>query len=298
MKNQILDKQLSVDVNRCLHCGRCEEVCWNGVLTIGKDGLPQLAQTVPHDEWHMCWECQRCLAVCPVGALSICGKQPSDSLGAEWLPTPKQIDALLTNRRSCRRFRPENVEQDTISHILHVCGNSPTGSCNQLYEYTVIDDRAVMQKFTRILHDEMYEQAAKGIYPPRFTKEDLEVFREYYEQGEEFCFRGAPHLLAVHAPVGKGEWVFDTAIALTYVELAMTCYGLGFVYVSTPWAALQVCPRSRAFLQIPENHYITCLAGFGKPETPFVRGVQRSDAVKINRITGEKTKELYEKEPI
>lgn len=64
----------------------------------------------------------------------------------------------------------------------------------------------------------------------------------------------------------------------------MTCNNLGFIYVTTPWAALQVCPKSRAFLQIPEDHYISCLAGFGKPAFQFPRGIQRSDAVKIHSV--------------
>ena len=195
------------------------------------------------DEWHMCWECQRCLAGCPTGALSICGKKPEDSLSRDLLPSPLQMEALLTNRRSCRSFKQENVDPELIRHILHVCGNSPTGSCNQVYECTVIDDKEVMREFTSLLRDEMYQQAAKGIYPPRFTKEDLAVFKTCYDKGEEFCFRGAPHMLAVHAPTTRGEWVFDTTIALTYAELAMTCNGLGVIYLTTPWAALQVCFR-------------------------------------------------------
>lgn len=292
MKNKILDKHLLVDPAKCIHCGRCQQICWNGILKLGQDGIPHMEATDLTNEWHMCWECQRCMAGCPTGALSICGKKPEDSLSRDLIPTPRQIDALLTNRRSCRSFKQENVDPELIRHILHMCGNSPTGSCNQVYEFTVIDDIQVMREFTSILRDEMYAQAEKGIYPPRFTKEDLEVFRTYYDQGEEFCFRGAPHLLAVHAPTNRGEWVFDTAISLAYAELAMTCNHMGFIYVSTPWAAIQVCPRSRAFLQIPEDHYITCLAGFGKPEFQFPRGVQRSDALKINRITGEASKEL------
>lgn len=291
MKNNILDKKLTVDANKCIHCGLCERICWNGMLKLGADGIPRMGTPTPGDEWHMCWECQRCMAGCPTGALSICGKNPADSLDRSLLPSPLQMDALLTNRRSCRSFKQENVDRELIRHILHVCGNSPTGSCNQIYEFTVIDDIEVMREFTDILRDEMYEQAAQGNYPPRFTKEDLELFRQCYDNGEEFCFRGAPHLLAAHAPVGRGEWVFDTAIALAYAELEMTCNNLGFIYVSTPWAAMKVCPRSRAFLQIPEGHYISCLVGFGKPEFQFARGVQRSDALKINRITGETTRE-------
>ena len=284
MKNNILDKKLVIDREKCTHCGRCREICWNGMLKMDGDGYPYMDFTDLSDEWHMCWECQRCLAGCPTGALSICGKKPEDSLSRALIPSPIQIDALLTNRRSCRSFKQENVDQELIRHILHICGNSPTGSCNQVYEFTVIDNIQTMKESTTLLRDEMSQQAAKGIYPPRFTKEDLEVFRTYYDRGEEFCFRGAPHLLAVHAPTNRGEWVFDTTIALAYTELAMTCNNLGFIYVTTPWAALQVCPKSRAFLQIPEDHYISCLAGFGKPAFQFSRGVQRSDAVKIHSV--------------
>lgn len=293
MKNKILDKKLVVDKEKCIHCRRCEQICWNGALKMGADGMPHMTITRITDEWHMCWECQRCLAGCPTGALSICGKSPADSLSREQIPSPPQMDALITNRRSCRSFKQENVDKDLIRHILQVCGNSPTGSCNQVYEFTVIDDMQVMKEFTDILRDEMLAQAAQGNPPPRFTVEDMEMMRQCYDAGEEFCFRGAPHLLAAHAPTTRGEWVFDTAIALAYAELAMTCNDLGFIYVSTPWAALQTCPRARAFLQIPDNHYISCLAGFGKPEFQFARGVQRSDHLQINRITSESTIELF-----
>ena len=291
MKNNNLDKKVVVNREKCIHCGRCADICWNGALQMGPDGCPYMSITELTDEWHMCWECQRCMAGCPTGALSILGKDPADMLPRELIPSPLQMDALITNRRSCRKFKQENVDRDLIRHILSICGNSPTGSCNQIYEFTVIDDIRVMKEFTDILRDEMLAETARGNHPPRFDDGDMAMIKSHYDAGEEFCFRGAPHLLAAHAPIGKGEWVFDTAIALAYAELVMTCNDLGFIYVSTPWAALQTCPRTRAFLQIPENHYISCLVGFGKPEYQFVRGVQRSGALKINRITSETAKE-------
>lgn len=293
MKNKDLDKHLKIDESRCIHCGRCVDICWNGALRMNERGIPEMCITRLDDEWHMCWECQRCMAGCPTGALSIMGKNPDDMPPRSAIPTPEQMDALIRNRRSCRKFKQENVDRKLIDHILHVCGNSPTGSCNQIYEFTVIDDIDVMREFTTVLRDEMLAETAKGNNPPRFDDESMDMIKGLYEKGEEFCFRGAPHLLAAHAPIGKGEWVFDTAIALAYAELEMTCHGLGFIFVSTPWAALQTCPRARAFLQIPENHYISCLVGFGYPEYQFERGVDRADALKINRITSETTKELY-----
>lgn len=129
MKNTNLGKKVVVDREKCVCCGRCADICWNGAMQMGPDGYPRMGITELTDEWKMCWECQRCMAGC-TGALSILGKDPKDML-----------------------------------------------------------------------------------------------------------------------------------------------------------------PRARAFLQIPGNHYISCLVGFGRPEYQFARGVWRSDALKINRITSETTRE-------
>lgn len=29
MKNNILDKHLVIDKEKCIHCGLCEKTCWN-----------------------------------------------------------------------------------------------------------------------------------------------------------------------------------------------------------------------------------------------------------------------------
>ena len=270
MKNNILDKHLIIDKEKCIHCGLCEKTCWNGALKLGKDRIPEMNITEITDEWNMCWECQRCLAVCPTGALSILGKTADDCMPRSMIAKPEAIEALITNRRSCRSYKDQNIDKTLIDHILHIAGNSPTGSCNQLVEYT----------------KELFDAADRGIYPGRFTKEDIAFFQTKYEAGESFLFRGAPHALFVHAPIGKGEWVYDTQIALTYVELIMESYGIGTIYVSTPGAALDICPKAKAFLCIPENHYITVPMGFGYPEYTFKRGVSRSDALKIHHLGG------------
>lgn len=287
MKNNILDKHLVIDKEKCIHCGLCEKTCWNGALKLGEDGLPHMEIDHLTDEWQMCWECQRCLEVCPTGALSILGKTADDCLSRTMIPKSEEMEALITNRRSCCSYKDQNVDKALIDHILHIAGNSPTGSCNQLVEYTVIDDKETMKEFSELFHKELFDAADRGIYSGRFTKEDIAFFRTKCEEGENFMFRGAPHALFVHAPIGRGEWVYDTQIALTYVELLMESYGIGTIYVSTPGAALSICPKARAFLCIPENHYITVPLGFGYPAYTFKRGVSRSDALKIHHL-GEK----------
>ena len=75
MKNDILDKRLVIDKTKCIKCGTCEKICWNGALKLSsEDGYPKQTITEIIDEWHLCWECQRCMAVCPTGALGIVDK--------------------------------------------------------------------------------------------------------------------------------------------------------------------------------------------------------------------------------
>lgn len=58
MKNNILDKKLIVDKEKCIHCGLCQTTCWNGALKLDPENrFPQMVITEITDEWHMCWEC-------------------------------------------------------------------------------------------------------------------------------------------------------------------------------------------------------------------------------------------------
>ena len=37
----------------------------------------------------------------------------------------------------------------------------------------------------------------------------------------------------------------------------------------------QLAPHARHMLEIPEDHYMRLIVGFGYPEIPYVRGVQK-----------------------
>ena len=91
-----------------------------GCIVIDESGNPQMPEREIKDEWFMCWECHRCLAYCPTGALYICGKDPTNSYPIEAAATGEQLDALITNRRSCRNYLQENVDKELINHILKI----------------------------------------------------------------------------------------------------------------------------------------------------------------------------------
>lgn len=69
-----------------------------------------------------------------------------------------------------------------------------------------------------------------------------------------------------------------------YFELLCASRGLGAVLMTYPLGVLDNMPQIKAMLQIPEDHYIGMIVGFGYPEIPYVRGVQKEATGKIKRL--------------
>lgn len=284
MFNDKLDKQLTIDESRCTRCRICIEVCTTSVLKEGKDGIPYMINLENKGIWDTCWECHKCLAYCPEGALSICRKAPEDSLSVSDMPSEKQMAALIACRRSCRHYKVEQIDKGEIERLLRIVGNLPTGGNEQLIEFTVFDDVKEFEAYKRVFYEELGERTRNGIFPHRFDADVMNRVVTMWKNGEEPVFRGAPHLAIPHAKIGRGEWVFDTGIAISYLELLMNSAGLGTLIMSFPHSILEILPGARKLLNIPDDHYIGCFLAFGKPALRYHRGVQRQDALKINRV--------------
>jgi nitroreductase len=186
------------------------------------------------------------------------------------------MDALIANRHSCRRYQKRNVERKIIDDMIARLANAPNGGNKQQVEFTLIDDMEQMDVFRHLAYTEMEKLAAQGIYPEGFDKasyEDMKRWEQTVRPDMLFC--GAPHLLVPHAPLGRGEPVQDVLIAGTYFELLCASRGLGAVMLTFPLGVLNCMPGIKAMLEIPEDHYIGMLIGFGYPQIPYARGTQR-----------------------
>ena len=210
------------------------------------------------------------LAICPEGAVSIFGHRPEDSPAA---PDPdmaaKAVDAVVTNRRSCRRYQKRGVSKELIHDMVCKLANAPNGGNKQQVEYTLIDD------------------AEQGIYPEGFGKDAYEDMKQWEKTVRpDMLFCGAPHILIPHAPMGKGEPVQDVIIAGTYFELMCASRGLGTVMMTFPLSVLNLMPKIRGMLEIPEDHYVGMIIGFGYPQIPYARGTQRKvEPERIHRLS-------------
>lgn len=280
----------TVDKSKCIGCGRCIDTCSGMVIEKGKDGFPEM-KSFERFGWRGCWRCQHCLAVCPVGAISIFDKKPEDSLPKPPAEMGAYMESLVTNRRSCRRFLNRNVDSDTITSILSAMEAAPTGGNSQGVEYTVIDDKDRVREIWKVAYAKMEADAKKHIYTHSFD----DFFYGKMKQSEktvrkdDLLFCGAPHLFIAHEKC-TGKWAEDNKvncnIATAYFELLCNAHGLGTVIMSYPGEVLnELVPEARAMLDIPNDHYTKLLVGFGYPEIEYARGVQKERKRKIHRYS-------------
>ncbi len=179
--------------------------------------------------------------------------------------------------------QPKNFTVDP-EELLRSVGNLPTGSNNQLVMFSVLDEKEKTRRFIEILYEEFSAKIDEGTLPERYDVNRMKEIVAMYWNGEDPIFMGAPHLAIPHAIIGKGEWVFDTTIALAYLELLMNSAGLGTCIKSFPRSLLEICPNARNSFGIPDDHYFNCFLAFGYQSIKFHRGVQRQDVMNIVRV--------------
>lgn len=199
------------------------------------------------------------------------------------------MEQLVTSRRSCRRFLDKNVEPAVITGILKAMEAAPTGGNCQSVEYTVIDDKARVREIWEKAYTKMEDDAKKHIYTHTFSDFYYNKMKQSEKsvRKDDLLFCGAPHLFIAHDKC-TGAWAEDNKvnchIATAYFELLCNAHGLGTTIMSYPADVLnELAPEARALLGIPKNHYTGLIVGFGYPEIPYARGVQKDGKRKIHR---------------
>lgn len=279
-----------VDKKKCIKCGNCIKTCSGMVLEFGADGFPEI-KDFERFGWRGCWRCEHCLAVCPTGAISIFNKSAENSLPPPPIEMGDYMQQLIVNRRSCRRYLDENVDIDVINKILKALQSAPTGGNSSSVEYTIINSKDRVKEIWNKAYSKMEEYAKQSSYTSSFSEFYYSKMKEseLNIRKNDMLFCGAPNLFIAHDKC-SGKWAEDTKvncnIATAYFELIANAYGLGTVIMSYPSDLLQeLAPEARDMLNIPKNHYMKLIVGFGYPEIKYFRGVQKKRDRKVHLYT-------------
>lgn len=232
--------KFEVNDKLCIGCSRCIKVCPGHLLYLNEEY--HCRRNIP-DADHPCWRCQHCLAVCPRGAIRIFNRDPEDSR----MPASKDdasyiLDSLIMTRRSHRRFLSRTVDPDMIRFLIDILSHAPNHENRQTVQFALID-----------------------------RPEQMADIQDCLNASEPDPFCGAPCLLVPHSPAGEKYAEYDQVVAASYFELLCASRDLGAVIIPFPEDAAAI----REVLEIPPDHITSVMVGFGWPEIPYARGVQR-----------------------
>lgn len=281
----LIDTRFQVDESKCVGCGLCQLACPSMLIEMNEHKKPSL-KPVKSMDWYGCWGCQHCLTVCPNGAISVLGKKPENSLPLPSDAISEDLERLVCSRRSCRHYKDENVDPELLNELLAALEATPTGGNKQKMEFTVIDDRAELDKLRKMICEGVKDLKKQGIYPYSWDEESYGIMEARGPQAMngDIYFCSAPHIIIPHMPKKFGSAAVEVGITLAYFELLCESKGLGCVYLGFPMNVMKLLPDVWAKLGIPEDHFVATAMGFGYPKFDYARGAQKSGKQAIHRL--------------
>jgi nitroreductase len=107
-----------------------------------------LVDGVPSVDLAYCSTCTQCIAICPQQAISW-NSTPPEAYDRARLSTPEQIDELLKERRTIRRFKRKKIERALLEEIVSYGIYAPTN--NYHLRAVVVEDKTMIEALDQIM---------------------------------------------------------------------------------------------------------------------------------------------------
>ncbi|MBU1042376.1 MAG: nitroreductase family protein [Proteobacteria bacterium] len=247
---------LTVDKEMCRRDGICMAACPIGCITADAEGYP-----VPVNE-ATCIGCGHCVAICPHGAL-----ENSRVPMADFLPAPREradfpaVAGLMKFRRSVRTYKDQAVPRETLAELLDVARFAPTAVNTQQISYIVTQAPGKTRGLVGGVAEWMRANIQVRPYFARFVTE--------WDSGRDRILRGAPHVVVALGDANNDWGDTDSAIALTYLELAAAAHGLGVCWAGLLHRALTNSPELAASIGVPANKKVCGALMLGVPKFKY-----------------------------
>jgi nitroreductase len=195
------------------------------------------------------------------------------------------VEELLTERYSCRAFRPEPVPRPIIDRILTAAQRTASW-CNSQPWQVVIASGTARERFRRAIYAEASSGAPEdgdfsfpreylGVYLERRRESGFQLYNvlgiargdraAYARQAlENYNFFGAPHVAIIHTDEALGIYgAIDCGAYVGNFLLAAQALGLGAI----PQAALaRHSGLIRRHFKLGDSRRVVCGISFGFPD--------------------------------
>ncbi|MBR1681722.1 nitroreductase family protein [bacterium] len=252
-----------VDREKCIKCGLCINDCIASIINSDNEGYP----CVPNESG--CIACQHCFAICPKGAISVFNKNPDDSEHVENKISENELAKLIKSRRSCRHFKQENLDIETMNKLKDILNWIPTGVNFRDLHFSVVENIDAMAGIKASLYKKL-----KFILKFLPLGGILNSYKKAILGGEDVIFRNAPHMIVVSANKNAPCFEIDPIIALSYFELYAQSLGIGTLWCGFAYKTLPLSKDVMKKLQIPKSHKLSYVMLFGKPDVNYSRCIQ------------------------
>lgn len=259
--------KIEINKEKCIRCGACIKDCIAYSIEAGADLFPQAT----NGGEERCIGCTHCMAVCPVGAISVNDKNPENSFNPT-LPKSEEVLGLIQTRRSIRQFKSEDISPELFEKLKAMLPYIPTGCNVNSLHFSFVETRTAMDSIRAYVRVKLLKILNSSFMPKLANK--FAKYKTAFENGEDVIFREAPHMVVVsshiHAPCAN----VDPIIALSYLELYAHSLGLGTCWCGFAQACFKLLPRLSEMVQIPDEYKPVYVMLLGYPAVKYHRTTQ------------------------
>jgi len=259
----------TVDKDKCKADRICVEECPMRVIKISED--LNIAVPIENADKY-CINCGHCVAVCPHGALSLQTMTPEQCVPIDksLIITKEQAEQFLRARRSIRTYQDKPVDRILLQKIIDIACNAATGLNMQPVKWMIFDRKEDVQKIEGIVVDWMRHMIKEQHELANLLNFDRMVADIDADRKTPICNQ-APHILFAYGHKDIPLVHENCIIALTYLDLAASGFGVGACWAGYVTLAAQLWPPVQEALALPEDHVLSYAMMIGYPKYKYQR---------------------------
>ncbi|MDD4592644.1 MAG: nitroreductase [Parabacteroides sp.] len=133
----------------------------------------------------------------------------------------------IKNRRSIRKYQEKQISEEALQLILEAATYAPSGSNNQSWIFTAIQNREVLQTLNRMVRHAFLEmELAENEYPAKIAAKKLAQSENY-----NFYYNAPTLIIASNVP-NYANAMADCSCALQNIFLTAHSLGLGSCWIN------------------------------------------------------------------